>query len=56
MDPDAALARIRHLADTNNCEDARDCYLDLAELVQGLDEWITKGGFLPKAWQKQNGD
>lgn len=23
----------------------------LAELVLALDEWIKKGGFLPKAWQ-----
>lgn len=23
----------------------------LAELVQALDEWITKGGFLPARWK-----
>lgn len=23
---------------------------DLAGAVQDLDEWITKGGYLPKAW------
>lgn len=23
----------------------------LAELIQALDEWITKGGFLPKDWR-----
>lgn len=23
----------------------------LAELQQGLDEWVSKGGFLPAAWQ-----
>lgn len=25
----------------------------LAELVQALDEWITKGGALPAAWGKR---
>jgi hypothetical protein len=24
----------------------------LAELVEALDEWIIKGGFLPKRWQR----
>lgn len=28
---------------------------DLAELVIGLNEWITKGGFLPAAWSKSRG-
>jgi len=26
--------------------------LRLSELVIALDEWITKGGFLPKAWRE----
>lgn len=25
---------------------------ELAELVQGLDEWIKKGGFLPRDWSR----
>lgn len=28
----------------------------LAELSQGLDEWLLKGGFLPKEWADQNKD
>ena len=28
----------------------------LAELVQALDEWIIAGGFLPKAWNRNNPD
>lgn len=24
----------------------------LAELVQALDEWMSNGGFLPKAWNR----
>lgn len=51
MDPNANLAEQRrivanmvdgHITD----EDA----LRLAELVIALDEWISKGGFLPSAW------
>lgn len=57
MDPDANLAEQRKLAadlvddyvDEN--ETFRDKAERLAELVQALDGWITKGGFLPAAWQ-----
>lgn len=55
MDPDAALFLLRqNVADYENAttiserEDAAD---RISELFQGLDEWITKGGFLPKDWQ-----
>jgi hypothetical protein len=24
----------------------------LADLIAALDEWVAKGGFLPKRWQK----
>lgn len=51
MDPEEALRQIRELANPDNCFDARDCYLELAELVRGLDEWITRGGFLPADWK-----
>ena len=27
--------------------------LRLAELVEALDQWITKGGFLPDGWQRR---
>jgi hypothetical protein len=36
-------------------EDKQDVIQDaerLAELVQSLHNWITGGGFLPKAWKK----
>jgi len=61
MDPDAALARIRELASgiitgADSLEmDDYDLSIDgqdLAEAFQGLDEWIMKGGFLPKDWRK----
>jgi hypothetical protein len=61
MDPDAVLAEQLRLAGAmladhhdsdGNGVDRHDA-AELASLVIELDEWITKGGFLPKAWQKK---
>ena len=62
MDPDAALKMIRaiskrilHTTDNEGGlanQSIRDDAVTLSELVQGLDEWITKGGFLPADWRK----
>lgn len=55
MDPDANLVEQRELAaklveadetSPGFAEDARR----LAELVEALDEWISRGGFLPARW------
>lgn len=56
MDPNANLSRQRELAamilyaadagETNVIELAAE----LAEYVQALDEWMTRGGFAPAAW------
>jgi hypothetical protein len=56
MDPNANLAEQRRIVARINEEQysAKDLIYDairLAELVQALDEWIAKGGFLPTAWQ-----
>lgn len=51
MDPNAALAQIRdevHEILTDRNPDPER----LAELVNGLDEWLTNGGFLPDGWQR----
>lgn len=62
MDPDAALqaardalARIDALDAAEGdlityIEDVNDAVGDALEHYRALDEWITKGGFLPKAW------
>ena len=54
MDPNVTLAQIRELVSEN---EYRDLYADetdrLVELVQSLDQWISKGGFLPADWNKQ---
>lgn len=56
MDPDANLKEQRLLAQTILHGDDADSIdtgdaVRLAELVQALDEWLVKGGFLPTAWQ-----
>lgn len=63
MDPDENLKEQKLLADRIANAWAVDPNTDatfllddgerLAELVVALDEWIQKGGFLPKAWQKE---
>lgn len=58
MDPNAALKNIREaVGELRNQDD--DGVLDgtsqvgfLLESVEALDEWLTKGGFLPTAWQR----
>ncbi len=55
MDPDVALAEIREalerIAENSTSPYWRSyAYLRVAERVAALDEWISKGGFLPAAW------
>lgn len=64
MDPDEALQQIRALIAQLRVEDVvgstdaplgpfRQHARDLAETVDGLDEWLTKGGFPPADWMKE---
>jgi hypothetical protein len=48
VDPDAALAEIRSLTKSAS---TYDDWHRLAELVTALDEWLTNGGSLPRAWR-----
>lgn len=48
MDPDANLAEIRRLIEKD--ADLSDDQLErLVVLIRSLDEWMSRGGFLPKA-------
>ena len=49
MDPNATLARIRELTDPGTVI-GHDEGAELAELVEALDRWLTRGGPLPEAW------
>ena len=54
MDPNQTLTEIRalaaHVAMTEEWD--RDDAKELATLVQALDEWLSRGGFLPEAWER----
>lgn len=58
MDPNAALERIRDLRQQFDAAE-RDglnttaLYLaqELSETIEGLDAWLTRGGFLPDDWK-----
>jgi hypothetical protein len=63
MDPDAALARLRELLDPAkvdavlndiNTQDGHAEHLlnEACDVFSGLDDWISKGGALPKAWER----
>ena len=64
MDPNAALANLRDatglasaLADGDPVDyTAEQILADLAEAAEALDEWLSKGGFLPSAWAGRTGD
>lgn len=60
MDPNAAYERITDITNANlagaipssNAEATLD---ELTQLVEGLDIWLKKGGFLPTAWKNALG-
>ena len=58
MDPEANLREQKMLAQRLLKERARgglssfDDVARLAELVLAMDEWLSSGGFPPKAWKK----
>jgi hypothetical protein len=54
MDPDAALREIRALVHEQLHGDKPDPDR-LAELVDGLDGWLGRGGFPPAAWSRDVG-
>jgi hypothetical protein len=55
VDPNATLARLRELA--RRCVQGalvdRMETEEMAELFEALDTWITRGGFLPEAWARE---
>jgi hypothetical protein len=51
MDPNATLAEIRALVAAIHSEATPERCGDLAELVEALDNWLSKGGFAPDDWK-----
>lgn len=57
MDPNATLAHIRELnaqMSTHGELDGEETSL-LVELIENLDDWLSKGGFLPEPWNVARG-
>lgn len=53
MDPDAALNELRELINKHGQGVYDGVDIDrMVELIDGLDEWLQTGGFLPKDWQR----
>jgi hypothetical protein len=59
MDPNECLRRIRCFrtqleAQGDSAEEtySQDTVDDLLEAIGDLDQWLKKGGFLPRDWQK----
>lgn len=50
MDPNATLTELRTLVPLTLARP--DAPHRIAELVQALDEWIVRGGFMPDAWNR----
>jgi len=52
MDPNATLDRIRELVHAQHDGGLDDAQVDeLVESIGNLDDWLSKKGFLPIAWQ-----
>lgn len=50
MDPDVTLAKIREIM--NNWDLSRA--VELYELFESLDGWLSKGGYLPVEWARND--
>lgn len=57
MDPNEALRQLRmvtenaHVIDYGNHREVTELLRDMIDHVSALDEWMTRGGFLPTAWE-----
>ena len=57
MDPDTCLNEIRSLVQRLDDPDESDtvevCFERLVQLVDGLDTWMSLGGYPPRPWQPE---
>lgn len=60
MDPDETLRQLRLTIKQMRVDEStevRKAHADeIAEHFEALDGWLTTGGFLPKAWQREGKD
>lgn len=50
MDPNAALADLRIILADGEPEDAVESFCVARTTFRALDEWLSNGGFQPRAW------
>jgi hypothetical protein len=52
MDPNATLRQLRELVkEFNKQHDFEHPQRELVDTIVDLDEWLTRGGFLPDSWK-----
>lgn len=55
MDPDVTLDELRSLVDGDNSGlPAAQRVEEMCELFTALDDWLSRNGFLPKAWARKD--
>lgn len=54
MDPNATLTELRALTAANQDREFVSDHVcaRIIELTAALDEWLSRGGFLPTAWER----
>lgn len=56
MDPDVCLQKIRELIvelrGSSKISTTEACADEISEHFEALDEWISKGGFMPADWAR----
>lgn len=51
VDPDVSLGHMRNMLEkVRNLEADRTTLLEIAQCAQELDDWMTRGGYMPRAW------
>ncbi|QDF18543.1 hypothetical protein SEA_PUPPER_57 [Gordonia phage Pupper] len=53
MDPDKALEELRELADQAS-KGSDNAVWAMVQKFDDLDEWLSNGGFAPKAWRRRS--
>lgn len=53
MDPDAVLAKIREILQQHPERFDDERFAELANSIEALDYWLSRGGFLPQAWRRE---
>lgn len=51
-----AVAEYRRPLPFSDSDEAAQLLADLVQHVEALDEWLSKGGFLPSAWERDDED